>query len=132
MLRDAPPEEILNALVGIRLGPDDLRALLSGCVKAAGEPPGARAFGDDWIAVELAAGGTVYLRRVRTALADRRRAATAAWRSTTPHFEGDRPSQIVLRGTDLDLTLALDQVEVNGDLPRDQLVAVKIPRACRR
>ena len=34
---DAPPEEILNALVGIRLGPDDLRAMFGGCVRAAGE-----------------------------------------------------------------------------------------------
>ena len=33
----------------------------------------------------------------------------------------------MLRGTDLDLALALNQVEVNGDLPRDQLVALKIP-----
>jgi hypothetical protein len=33
----------------------------------------------------------------------------------------------VLRGADLSLALDLDQVEVNGDLPRDQLVALKIP-----
>ena len=38
------PEEILNALIGVRLGPDDLRAMLSGCVKAVGRTAaGARA-----------------------------------------------------------------------------------------
>jgi len=123
---DAAPEEILNALVGIRLGSDDLRAMLSGCVRAAAEPTGARAYGADWLAVDLAAGGTVYLRRIGN-----------AWRIVAGRyggleidyaaFQGDRPSRVVLRGADLSLTLALDQVEVNGDLPRDQLVALKIP-----
>lgn len=123
---DAAPEEILNALVGIRLGPDDLRAMLSGCVRAAPESTGARAYGADWLVVDLADGGTIYMRRV-----------VNAWRIVAGRyggleidyaaFDGDRPSQVVLRGTDLSLALALNQVEVNGDLPRDQLVALKIP-----
>ena len=97
VVQDAPPEEILNALVGIRLGADDLRAMLSGCVKAAAEPTGARAYGADWLAVDLAAGGTVYLRRIGN-----------AWRIVAGRyggleidyaaFQGDRPSQVVLRG----------------------------------
>lgn len=126
VVRDAAPEEILNALVGIRLGPDDLRAMLSGCVRAAADATAARSYGEDWLAVDLAAGGTMYLRR-----------GAGAWRIVAgryggleidyPAFHGDRPSQVVLRGTDLDLALELNQVEVNGELPRDQLVALKIP-----
>ena len=126
VVRDAAPDEILDALVGIRLSPDDLRAVLAGCVRAAGEAASARAFGDDWLAVEMAAGGTVYLRRVG-----------AVWRIVAGRyagleidyaaFAGDRPSRIVLRGKDLDLSLAVNEAEVNGDLPRDQLVALKIP-----
>jgi hypothetical protein len=126
VVQDAAPEDILNALVGIRLGPDDLRAMLSGCVRAADESTGARAYGADWLAADLAAGGTVYLRRIGN-----------AWRIVAGRyggleidyaaFQGDRPSQVVLRGADLSLALDLDQVEVNGDLPRDQLVALKIP-----
>jgi len=126
VLKDAAPEEILNALVGIRLGPDDLRAMLSGCVRAALEPVSGRAYGADWMAVDLAAGGTAYLQR-----------REGAWRIVAGRyggleidytaFQGDRPSQVVLRGTDLNLNVALNQVEVNGNLPRDQLVAVKIP-----
>ena len=42
-------------------------------------------------------------------------------------FQGARPSQVVVRGPDLNLALTLSQVELNGDLPRDQLVALKIP-----
>jgi outer membrane biogenesis lipoprotein LolB len=126
VVRDAAPEEILNALIGLRLGADDLRALLSGCVKASAEAASARAYGPDWIAVDLSSGGTVYLNRMAT-----------AWRIVAgryggleidyPAFAGSRPSQITLRGADLNLGLALSQVEVNGDLPRDQLVALKIP-----
>lgn len=126
VVRDAAPEEILNALVGIRLGPDDLRAALSGCVRAAGDATAARAYGADWLAVELAAGGTAYLRRVDN-----------AWRIVAgrygglevdyPAFQGSHPSQVVLRGPDLNLALTLTQVDVNGELPRDELVALKIP-----
>ncbi len=126
VVRDEAPEEILNALIGLRLGADDLRALLSGCVKAAAEPSAARTYGSDWMAVDLASGGTIYLNRAGT-----------AWRIVAgryggleidyPAFEGDRPSQITLRGTELNLGLAVSQVEVNGDLPRDQLVMLKIP-----
>jgi hypothetical protein len=126
VVTDAAPEEILNALVGLRLGPDDLRAMLAGCVRAAGESTAARAFGADWLAVDLAAGGTVYLQRI-----------ASAWRIVAGRyggleidyatFQGSRPSQVVLRGADLNLVLGLNQVEVNGDLPRDELVALKIP-----
>ncbi len=126
VVQDAAPEEILEALVGVRLGPDDLRAMLAGCVRADAEPKAARAFGPDWLAVDLADGGAIYLRRIGE-----------AWRIVAGRyegleidyvaFEGVRPSQIVLRGPDVSLTLALNQVEVNGELPRDQLVALKIP-----
>jgi hypothetical protein len=126
VVHDAPPEEILNALVGIRLGPDDLRALLSGCVKSSAEPTVARAYGADWLAVDLAAGGTIYLRRAGTSwriIAGRYGGLDVDYAA----FEGARPSQVVLRGTDLNLALNLNQVEINSDLPRDALVALKIP-----
>jgi hypothetical protein len=125
VLHDAAPEDILNALVGIKLGPDDLRALLSGCIKAAADPTAGRAYGSEWVVVDLASGGTIYLRR-----------QGGAWRIVAgryggleidyPTFIGARPAQVALRGTDLDLTLELNQVEVNGELPREQLVALKI------
>jgi len=126
VVRDAPPEEILNALIGLRLGADDLRALLAGCVKAAAEPASARAYGSEWIAVDLSSGGTIYLNR-----------ADNGWRIVAGRyggleidytaFGGDRPSQITLRGNELNLGLAVSQAEVNGELPRDRLVALKIP-----
>jgi hypothetical protein len=145
ILQDAAPEDILNALIGVPLGPDDLRAVLSGCMKANAVPQSGREFGPDWMAVDLDTGGTVYLHRVE--------GQPAAWRVVAgryagldieyPQFAGDQPAQIVIRSepvagsaaaasaaratADVALTIGLSQVEVNGDLPRDQLVAVKIP-----
>jgi hypothetical protein len=126
IVKDAAPEDILGALVGIRLGPDDLRAMLAGCVRAAAEPAEARAYGADWLAVDLAAGGTVYLRRI-----------AGAWRIVAGRsagleidyaaFQRERPSLVVLRGADLSLGLAVSQVEVNADLPRDQLISLNVP-----
>ena len=126
VVQNAAPEEILNALIGIRLGPDDLRAMLSGCVRAAAESTSARAHGTDWLAIDLAAGGSIYLRR----LAGKWRIVAGRYGGLEidyPAFLGARPSQVVLRGADMNLALSLNQVEVNGDLPRDALVALKIP-----
>jgi hypothetical protein len=132
-LDGAPPAEILDALVGIALGPDDLRALLSGCMEASPRAVGARAYGSEWIVLDLADGGTMYLRR----------GSDGAWRIAAgthagltvqyPESPSATPSPIRItapRSTDrpdLDVTLRVSQAEVNGDLPRDQLVALTIP-----
>jgi hypothetical protein len=133
VLQDAPPADILSALIGVPLGPGDLRALLSGCVKADAEKAtGARAFGPDWMAVDLASGGTLYLQRQPT-----------GWRVVAGRysgleieylrFTGALPEQIQIRSSpdvgtaEVNLTVRLSQVDVNGDLPRERLVAVNVP-----
>jgi hypothetical protein len=139
ILQDASPEDILNALIGVPLGPDDLRAVLSGCVKANAEPITGRSFGSDWMSVDLRSGGTLYLHL---------QGQPARWHVVAgrysgleieyTQFVGERPSQIVIRSqsvgsgapaavADVSLTIGLSQVDVNGDLPRDALVALKIP-----
>jgi hypothetical protein len=61
VLASAPPADILQALVGVSLSPDDLLAVLTGCVKAGAAPAGARAYGTGWLAVDFAGGGAAYL-----------------------------------------------------------------------
>jgi hypothetical protein len=133
VLDGAPPAEILDALVGIALDPDDLRALLSGCLQAQAEAAGARAYGAEWIVVDLAGGGTMYLRR----------GPDGTWRIVAGthaglavqygESAGVTPSQIRITSsagnghTDLDVGLTVSQVDVNGDLPRDQLLALTVP-----
>ena len=141
VLEDAPPAEILEALVGIKLGPDDLRAMLSGCVTAGADTASsARGYGPDWMSVELASGGTVFLQRRPTGwrIAGGRYSAVEIAYS---RFAGDVPAQIRVvdrRSSGVDrpapgesaavsLTIDLSQVDVKGELPRERLVAVKMP-----
>ena len=126
ILQNAAPEDILNALIGVRLGPDDLRAVLSGCVKANARPTSGREYGPDWLSVDLESGGTLYLQRQ----AGRWRLVAGRYGGLEieyPQFAGEQPSQIIIRAGNANLTVGLSQLEVNGDLPRDELVAIKIP-----
>jgi hypothetical protein len=133
VLDGAPPADILDALVGIALEPDDLRALLSGCLQAAAEATGARAYGTEWTVVDLAGGGAMYLRRGPDGTW---RIAAGTHAGLTVQYgesPGATPSQIRITSpasagrADLDVNLGVSQVDVNGDLPRDQLLALTIP-----
>ena len=63
VVQSAPSDEILEALVGVKLSPNDLLAVLTGCVKAGAAPVSAKTYGSDWLAVELNGGATAYLHR---------------------------------------------------------------------
>jgi hypothetical protein len=126
ILQNAAPEDILNALIGVKLGPDDLRAVLSGCVKADARPTSGREYGPDWLSVDLESGGTLYLQRQ----AGRWRVVAGRYGGLDieyPQFTVEQPSQIVIRAENANLTVGVSQLEVNGDLARDALVAIKIP-----
>jgi hypothetical protein len=62
VLRDAPPEQIVEALAGVPLGPDALRTVVSGCGCPSGTPADGATFANGWTAVSLP-DGTAYLRR---------------------------------------------------------------------
>lgn len=63
LLSGAPPAEIFASLTGIRLDPDDLRAVLTGCLVTDAMPLGGRDYGDT-VAVDLEGGAVAYLRDV--------------------------------------------------------------------
>jgi len=130
LLENASPADILSALVGVSLAPDDLRGVLSGCVKASPAPAAGRSYGSDWLAIELSGGGTAYLRR------------QPDWRIVTGSYNGfdiqyrftptGVPDRIRLISSgagaaSIDLTIALSQLEVNPDLPADRLVTLTVP-----
>jgi hypothetical protein len=84
------------------------------------------------MAVDLAAGGVIYLQRQNGSwrfLAGR----YAELEIEYSRFAGELPATIQIRSAsaapeaEVNLTLALSQVEVNGQLSREQLIAVKIP-----
>jgi hypothetical protein len=119
VLRDAAPDQIIEALAGVRLGPDALRTAVTGCGLAAGTPVDGRIFSNGWTAVTLP-DATIYLRRN----ADRWEVAAATNGPVTvtyADYAAGRPLTIRLRagsgGTaPADLTLRLSDVEINSTL----------------
>jgi outer membrane lipoprotein-sorting protein len=120
VLRDAAPDQIVEALAGVRLGPDALRTVVSGCGLGVGAPKDGRTFANEWTAVSLADGSTVYLRRNAGAW----EVAAATNGPVTvmyADYAAGRPSTIRLRAesqgrTSADLTLRLSDVEINTTL----------------
>ena len=53
VLRDAPPDQIVEALAGVRLGPDALRTAVSGCGLSVGTPLAGQSFANGWTGISL-------------------------------------------------------------------------------
>lgn len=122
IVRDAPPEAIVEALAGVALTPAELRAAVAGCGLGAGTPVNGRTYSNEWAAVD-AAGGVTYLRRVE----GRWRVAGAArgpLRIVYADFSGGLPSTLHVRSdsgagqaeTVADLTLRVSQLAINTDI----------------
>ena len=127
VLRDAPPAELVEALTGVALGPDELRSVLAGCGLGVDQISAGQSYPGDWAAVE-GTGGRIWLRRVAGAW--RLVAATRdALEIDYDEFAAARPSAVRLQtshGAGTDLTLRLSQVEVNG-LLQPEVFQVEIP-----
>ncbi len=120
VLRDAPPEAIVEALAGVPLTPSDLRAAVAGCGLVTGTPSSGRMFNNDWAAVDV--GETVtYLRRVegqwRVGGASR-----AGLTLTYDRFADGRPGAIGIRSAvaggqqGADIRLRVSGLEVNSEV----------------
>jgi hypothetical protein len=119
VLRDAAPDQIVEALAGVRLGPDRLRTAVSGCGLAVGTPTDGRTFANGWTAVTQP-DGTTYLRRSGAAW-EIAAATSGAVTVTYADYASGRPSTIRLRAgsgaaASSDLTLRLSDVETNTTL----------------
>jgi hypothetical protein len=60
-IRRAPADALIDALAGLTLSPDDLRAVATGCVAPAASPIGGQRFGNDLAAITLKGGAVVYV-----------------------------------------------------------------------
>lgn len=118
VLRDAAPDQIVEALAGVPLGADALRTAISGC-GFGGAPGEGHEFSNGWIAAP-AGEGMIYLRRVAArweVVAATRGPVTLAYSG----YAAGRPSTIRLRAeangrTTADLTLQLSDVDINTTL----------------
>jgi hypothetical protein len=119
VLVDAPPAATLEALAGLALGAEDLRALVAGCGFGVGQPARGRAFDRGVTAVDVGE-AVAYLQQV-----DGRWRLLAAVRGALDvryaDFAAGRPSSIRLRtsgggAAPTDLTVRLSQVDINEPL----------------
>ncbi|HEX6322172.1 MAG TPA: hypothetical protein VFZ36_00485, partial [Vicinamibacterales bacterium] len=120
VVRAADAAEILEALAGVRLGPDTLRAVVAGCAMTS-SPVGATEHGD---VVRFAfADGAVY---VRTRGAQRRIVAAEARPFLVEYLDeaasGPWPRRVRISRelpgeAGVDLTIDISQVETNMTLP---------------
>jgi len=132
VLRDAPPDQIVEALAGVALGPDALRTAISGCGFGAAPDQG-RSYPNGWLGV-ASADGTTYLRP----RGDTWEVAAAERGPVTviyANYQNGRPSAIRLRSVTAgrvtaDITLTLSDVEINTTLePRVFDIGPDLPQS---
>jgi hypothetical protein len=129
VVRNAPPEDILDALTGVRLSPADLQAVLTGCVAPAATPVAGRLHQNGWASIDLEGGTALYLQREGSewrVRAGRRR----EWQIEYPTWQGAFPGAVRLTSltgsVDVDLTAAISQLETNVQLD-DTAFTVDVP-----
>lgn len=130
VVRDAPPAALVEALTGVALGPDELRAAVAGCGVGVDQITDGQSYPKDWAVVEGPLGRS-WLRRI-----------AGAWRlvaSTHDSLEirydelaSGRPSVVRFRTTPTadaatDLTLRLSQVDINVALG-PEVFQVEVPQ----
>jgi outer membrane lipoprotein-sorting protein len=134
ILRGEKPEAVLESLVGVRLGPADLRAILSGCPVPHPQPTAGAAYPGEWARIDLPDHDAVFLRR-----GTGRRWQVQAARVGGLDLEYERDAtgavtrvRLVFGGlasdpaAATDLRLSVSQVETNVDLA-SAAFAIKVP-----
>ena len=124
VLRDVPAADMLKRLIGVGFGPEDLRAVLTGCLVPDPQPIAGRSYGE-WVVVDLAGGAVAYLLPVAGAYhlrAGTRDGLTIEY----SEFRRRIPRQVRVRSVpadasgqaqpQTDLTATLSQVSLNVEM----------------
>jgi hypothetical protein len=133
VLRDTPADAIIDAIAGIKLTPDELRAVATGCVSPAPSPTGGQRYAGDLVAIELKDHATVYVRNEKGApriVGAHRPGLLVEYHE----YANGLPRKIALRGDDpnatSELLLTLSQIELNVTLG-PQAFTVDVPPDAR-
>lgn len=126
-VRAASADALLGALAGLRLGPADLLAVLTGCLVPSPRAEGGRRYAGGWIGLDLEGGATLFLETVdgtEVIVAGRRPGIHVEY---FDHVRGlPRRLHVVTQGADgavTDLTARLSRVSINIDLHPDVFLA---------
>lgn len=133
VLRSASPDSVLEALTGVALAPEDLLAVLTGCVDAGAEPESGRRHPGGWATITLRGGTVLFLRRVSDEWV-LQAAQRGAWQIEYLAWQGRFPSIVTLRSgspqaVQIDLRAAVSQVQANVDLEADAFAVTVSPAA---
>jgi len=126
VMHNASATDIVEALVGLRLAPHDLRTLVSGCGFEVGDPAEGRQY--DGLAAVTVGGTTTYLRQEQgqwRVVAASRPPLTVMYSA----FESGRPTALRLQATgtpEADVTVRLSDVNINVTL-EPEVFAVDVP-----
>jgi hypothetical protein len=116
VVRNAPPDQILEALTGVALSPADLQAVLTGCAVPIAAPAAGRLHQNGWASIDLDGGAMVYLER-EGAQWRLRAGRHREWQIEYPSWQGAFPGAVRLislrPGVDVDLTATVSQLETN-------------------
>jgi hypothetical protein len=116
VVRNAPPDQILEALTGVELSPADLQAVLTGCAVPIATPAAGRLHQNGWASIDLDSGAMIYLER-EGAQWRLRAGRHREWQIEYPSWQGAFPGAVRLTslrpGVDVDLTAAVSQLETN-------------------
>ena len=131
VLRGAAPAAIIEALAGIALEPDEMRALVGGCALDSGEATDGRSYGSGWTSVGTGQ-STVFLRQIENhwRVAGLRRGSLVV---EYTEFTGGYPATVHLHTTAsqnvaaADLTIRVSQREVNVSLD-NAVFSVDVPK----
>ncbi|MBI2834501.1 MAG: hypothetical protein HYX76_08775 [Acidobacteria bacterium] len=130
VLTGAAAPAILDALTGIALGPDDLQAVLTGCITPGAQPSGGRSYAGDWLVVDLDDGSVAYLKGP-TASPFVVAATTGRWTIEYGDSSSGFPRRVRLmsrpgsvRRTDIQVSIAQFETNMNLDAAT---FTVKIP-----
>lgn len=134
VLRDTPAEDIIEAIAGIRLSPDELRAVATGCVSPAPSATGGSRYPGELTAITLKDGAVAYVRPASgtsRVVSARRPGLIVEY----DQFANGLPHRIVLRaeakaGEGSELVLTLSQIELNTALG-PQAFAIDVPPEAR-
>lgn len=118
VLRDEPPDAIVEALAGVRIDPGSLGSALAGCGLDRPSAASARSFGDRWLAIDAGEGRTLFLERGGGGWRVRG-ARTGAFTITYDELGVVQPIRLTIRSDGpvrAEVRLRLSQVEINPAL----------------
>jgi outer membrane lipoprotein-sorting protein len=130
VLRETPADAIIDAIAGIKLSPDELRAVATGCVSPAPAASGGRRYAGDVTAIELKDQSIAYLKTEQgqpRIVSAKRPGLVVEYQE----YANGLPRRIALRSdapeSASELLLTLSQIELNTQLG-PQAFVVDVPQ----